>query len=71
MVWAPLSVRNLFWKQWMLERKGGPGGGRRKRGTRCTVDGTLCVCPVGGKPLTACTLHERSCWCRGFQVVTQ
>lgn len=60
----------------MLERKGGSGGGRLKRGTHCTVDGTLSICPVGGgEPLTVCILHERSknpcCHAGvGFQVVT-
>jgi hypothetical protein len=56
----------------MLERKGGSGGGRLKRGTHCTVDGTLSICPVGGGEafysvhLTGKVEESLlSCWC-GF-----
>lgn len=55
-----LSVRNLFGKSVYWRERVGPGGGRLKRGTHCSVDGTLCTRPVGGKLLTLCIINERS-----------
>lgn len=64
------GTERWFWLHYLLgafleivdagEKRWAWHGGRHRRGTHCTLDGTLCICPVGGKPLTVCILHERS-----------